>query len=145
MLKWIVSFIVIICSIYIGVYLKKIYKRRSEFYSDYERFIGYCYERISSALTPIDEIKKSFHCNKDFRMYLSGDRIDIISKKEKAEIDSVVHSIGRSDCENTLTLLSRTRENALLLKEKSNEEIKKKGDLYFKLSIILGFAIALVI
>lgn len=145
MLKWIVSLVVIMCSIYIGAYLKKLYKRRSEFYSDYEGFIGFCYEKISTMLTPIDKLKNDFLCNKDFKLYLRGERVEILSKREKDELNFVVSGLGHSDCENTLEVLSREREKAHALKGKADEEIKKKGDLCFKLSIIIGLAIALVI
>lgn len=145
MLKWIVSFIIIICATYIGTFLKKHFKRRATFYSDYEKFISFCYERISSSLTPIDELKGSFPSDKDFQAFLRGERVDILSKKEKELLDFTIEQIGKRDCENTLSFLSKEREGALKLKEKSNEEVKKKGDLYFKLSIIVGLAIALVI
>lgn len=145
MLKWIVSLIVIICSVYIGSLLKKSYKRRGKLFSDYERFICYCTERISTSLTPIDELKKAFLCDKDFQSLLKGDKCEIISKREYEELESFINGIGKSDCENTLSILSKEREHAHSLKEKGDDEIKKKGDLYFKLSIILGLAIALVI
>lgn len=145
MLKWIVSFIVIICSVYIGSLLKKKYKKRGALFSDYERFIGYCTERISTSLTPIDELKRSFLCDKDFRSLLNGEKCEVLTKREYEELGNFINGIGKSDCENTLSVLSKEREHALSLKEKGGEDVKKKGDLYFKLSIILGLAIALVI
>lgn len=145
MLKWIVSLIVIICSVYIGNLLKKSYKRRGKLYSDYERFVGYCTERISTSLTPIDELKRTFLCDKDFQSLLTGEKCEVLTKKEYEELSSFINGIGKSDCENTLSILSKEWGHALSLKENGEDEIKKKGDLYFKLSIILGLAIALVI
>lgn len=71
--------------------------------------------------------------------------ISFFKDKEKKEVTKYLYAIGSLPYSESLNMTDRMIENYKQLKEKSEIEAKKLGSMYFKLLVLLGFAIMLIV
>ena len=71
--------------------------------------------------------------------------IGCFKESEKKEVTKYIYSIGSLPYAESLNMTDRMIENYKQLKEKSETEAKKLGSMYFKLLVLLGFAIMLIV
>lgn len=166
MVKYIAYFMVFVAICYIGFSLKQIYQKKYRFYKEFCEFNQMLLDEITNYKSQlIKVIDKYLSVNKNnlskilttYKENLQNNIIvfenanDIIpkslflSKEERLEIVDFFNNLGKSSYENEVQFLKRNLDNMKIKTTKAKEDTTKKGDLYFKLSIMLGFAVILLL
>lgn len=147
-----------ICS-YIGLRYKKKCTARAAFYSELFDFCLYLTEQIAYSKTPLPTIFRSFSLGKnseisqlllDFcdELQQSEPKEYVIKYLNEYEISEVLiffRSLGKTDAENQLIKLAESKQRIKNKKELTQSEQTSKGKLYFKLAVIIGIALLIIV
>ncbi len=79
------------------------------------------------------------------KIKLKKEGLPQLSKKEKEMIDSFLKSLGKVAKKEQLAEIEVAEKKFQEVEKKTGEEAKRLGDMYFKLCIILGFALLLIL
>jgi len=148
---------------YIGVLIKKRYKSRAQFYKSAGEYAEFMRSELTLAKTPIPEISQKFLAGRsgDFEKTLSecsglcrqgkgaeafdNVGIPILKAAEKKEVIAFLGESGKNSLEDELRFVNYHLENFQKKQKKCEEESKKMGGMYFKLLVLLGIAIMLIL
>lgn len=161
MLSIISGSICFICSSYIGIQIKKYYKRRYELLNDLIWLLGLIFDEIASFREPIlNIINKSRLCieneeflkvTQDIKNYyenrLNEPNINNIhlKKDERILLNEYFKMLGVSSVDRDK---SRTKEIITVLESKSKlskMEMEKSGTLAYKLGVLIGIALMIIL
>lgn len=153
----------LVCS-YIGVLVKKRYKQRLAFFKSATDFTGVTSTELSMRKTPVPEIIRKFLQGRkgDFESALSSwqasaKRRDSYDKKfektlvpllktsEKKELLDFFDGLGKTMLAEQMAHVAYYEKRFEQCVAKCEEENKKLGDTYFKLCVLLGLAILLIL
>lgn len=162
-MKWVFMAIMFTFCVGVGYFFSLKYKRRQNFYSSLIMFaqkldveINFSRERLKKLIEDMDEKNKKylFGLDKNFLAYLSGNlelkqadlfrNITFLKNEEKETIFLFFKSLGRSD------VLGQSKEIANFSKRfddsltKCSTENKKYGSLCFKLGIVAGLFLIVI-
>ena len=164
MRKYFLLLIIFVCIAYIGYSIKTIYKNKYNFFNSLLDFVIFLKNEIknnkNSLLNIISNYQKS---NSNILTSFLNKYIDVLNNKQYINIKNIIpksiflsneeivfienlfNNIGKYDYDTELEYLSKTISNIEKYKEKAKEDLIKKGDLYFKLSIMLAISIVLIV
>lgn len=120
----------------ISAELKKEMKIFGQFYDFNEKLIlnlKFNKDKISVVAEPFEYVKKG----------MSGD--SVVKGEDGEFLISYLNDIGKTDAPTQLVYLNEKGQTLLKLKQKSEEKYKKYGSLYFKLSLMAGILIAVLL
>lgn len=148
-------------SCYIGVLIKRHYKEREKFFKaalDYARALK---SELSFKKTPIPEIADRFSRTREgeFPALLkacvsklkSGDKdmsnisVAHLNKAEREEILDYICSTGMTSLGDQLSSAARLEDYALKKATECEKDTKRLGGMYFKLCVLLGLAVILIL
>lgn len=147
--------------VYVGGQIKRTYEKKYKYVDRLNAFLVRLKSEIETSKTPIikiveNEIKSGSVLERTLTKYkemiVNKQEIEniaptniFLSKVEKAKIDDLFENLGSFDYESELSFIKK-KESEMddMLKEAKQDKIKK-GDLYFKLSVMLAFAITLLL
>ncbi len=149
---------------YIGVMIKRRYQIRERFYSDAAEFTSVVSTQLGFKKTPLPEVLLSFSAGR------KGEFVDMLSEymtvmsqkgefvrdpekweiahlkiEEKKEIIKFLSSLGKTSLSEQLSLLATSGKEFENKKAKCAEESKRLGGMYFKLLVLLGLAVLLIV
>lgn len=149
---------------YIGVLIKRRYMDREKFYRDAADFVSFLSSELSFKKTPIVTALKNFAAGRkgafikfldDFSVSLKrGDgfekmcaEIDIppLKKEEKKSLLSFFSELGRTSLDDQLSAISRAATEFGAKQKKCLDESKKLGGMYFKLLVLFGIALIIIL
>ena len=148
-----------------GIAIKRIFKVRYSYFSDVVDFLNLYKREISSLQTPLDDVIKTFLSSSkgafsdSLQKYYSGlfsgyknveevqrtIRNVTIKEKDSLDVAAFLYSLGKSNLENEITNTVRYLD---VFNEKKNKfaiELNKKGEMYYKLFVVLGVTLMLIV
>lgn len=163
-LRFIAGGLLALISGYVGVLIKRRYRDRAALYKSACEYTQAMASELSLNKTPIPEIARKFTQGRkgEFEraleecIALAGnsagydtamDRVNIACLKtdEKKELFGFLCSTGKSALSDQLSQVERFKEIFEQKRNKCEEESKKLGSMYFKLCVLLGLAIMLIL
>ncbi len=147
---------------YVGVLIKRRYRHKEEFYKSACDFATYLSSEIGFKKTPIPEIAEKFSKGKSgaFESFLK-DVVDRLKRGEKVTCDNTelarfkteekeemldfLGSLGKTELKDQLALAARFAARMQERHKKCEEDSKRLGGMYFKLCVLLGLAIILIL
>lgn len=146
---------------YIGFEIKRKFIKQKDFLLFIESFLNYLYLNISIYKNNLDEIINNYliqqnNKNAKFVSFLLKNnnlkRFDekfhetLIYKEEiKYQLNAYFSNLGKSsvesECENTKGMISFVKNEIA----KTNDDIKQKGDLYFKIWLAIGVVVDIIL
>lgn len=159
MLNFVIGIALFALSSFFGLNYKKKCKERAKFYKELYEFNLHLSEQISYAKTPLPQIIISFAMLKDslfagllkdfgkeLNMGAQGDyAIKYIGENEKEEVLRFLRGLGKTDADNQLISLAEDKQWIKARKDSAENEEITKGKLYYKLAVILGIALLIIV
>ena len=133
---------------FVGLWIRKRYKGKADFYEEYYRYLLYVSERISYEKMPIGEIIATFPKGEktDFYDFLTGKEVKPpISEGELTEIGKYLSEIGTTDADTQIASLNVKCAELKRYTEVQCVKYRKDGALYFKLSVLIGIVAFIII
>ncbi len=149
---------------YIGMLIKRRYRDRERFYKSAYEFTQTLNTELSFKKTPIPTVAQSFlqgrkgdfehtleQCmqllkeGKDSIYTFEKVEIPILKKQEKKEVIQFLMSLGKSSLSDQLAAIGREGDAFKLKYDQCAADSKRMGGMYFKLFVLLGLAIILIL
>lgn len=149
---------------YIGLLIKKRYKAREDFYGRALAFANSLSSEMALQKTPVPEIASKFtqgsngefdkfldRCmqlamdGNDCQSMLDKVNVNILKQDEKKELLTFFSALGKTALSDQLTLISFYQKTFEERKNKCMKDSKQLGNMYFKLSVLLGLALILIL
>ena len=160
MYKYIALLIIFFIVCYVGYLIKKTYKTKLDFLISYKKFLEYVLFEIKNSKTEFIKIVSNYIINNKniFSNILEKYNNDIynnydlvlpkylfLSNEETSFIKMFFKNIANYDYINTIKFIEKNIFEIDNFIEKAKNELTKKGDLYYKLSIMLAFFIVIIL
>ena len=132
----------------VGLWIKKRLIARAVFYEDYYEYLLFAGEKIGYERMPIHELNTSFANRKKgtFAEYLLHRSIPAqMSSVEMTEIEEYLSEIGSTDADTQIASLHAKSAEIKRFIEKDCVKYRKDASLYFKLSVLIGVAIFIIL
>ncbi|MFI3210575.1 MAG: stage III sporulation protein AB [Peptostreptococcaceae bacterium] len=170
-IKIILIGILVSCSYLIGEYISKVYLKRHIQINEIIKILSIIRMDLSFGMDTLDEVfrkigdKKDFTISRFFQLisnelrkntfktldevinenieFLTKD--NYLTKKDSDELKSVLVTLGKSDIDSQQKIIDLSIENFKGSGLESKEEIIKKGEVYKKLSFLIGIIISILI
>lgn len=132
---------------FIGLWLKKRLIKKAEFYKDYSEYLAFALEKIGYERTIVSEINTSFRGkSKEFSDLLNGNDPNVpIEEKRLSEIKEYISKIGTTDADTQIASLSSECAAMKRYVEKECAAFKKDAALRFKLAVLVGAALFVIL
>lgn len=151
---------------YVGILIKKRYKEREKFYERALTFANTLSSEISLRKTPVPTIAKAFVSgesdkNGEFERTVEvsmrllsvneGDKIaesigsNVLKADEKREIASFFCGLGKTTVEDQVAMIRGYEKIFEDKRAKCAKDSKQLGSMYFKLCVLLGLALILIL
>lgn len=153
-----------LCACYIGVIIKQHYVEREKYYRSLCEFITVLSTELSYKKTPLTQIIQGFREGRKGEIvntldeFMSRRRKDesdnAIAEKmeikhlkpaEKKEVLAFLGELGKSALDEQLAVVARAEKKFDMCRSKCAEESKKQGGMYFKLCVLLGLALIVIL
>lgn len=153
----------LICS-YIGLQIKGKYRARETFYTDASEFVSRLASELNYKKTVLPEIISSFTLGRKGALAtLLGDysaemrskgkfernptewEIAHLKLEEKKELLSFLTALGQTGLSDQLALAERYGSLFEMKRQKAVDETKRLGGMYFKLLVLLGLAVLVIL
>lgn len=161
MLTIIAGSMLFIASSYIGMQVKRHYAKRKQYIADLLEFIEHYENQISYLKTPLNEIIAKYCDNKKGEIvkmlhrlieYLNNKKLgeetlqsSLLSRGENQAIMSYFLAIGASNMANELNKIKSIKGVIISMLGKSREQYNKNGLLAYKLGVLIGIALMLIV
>ncbi len=131
----------------VGMWLKKRSISKWKFYRDFQEYLLFAAEKISSERMPRAEIDAAFRSeSKEFLGLLKGTSEAFSLKNEEIlSVKEYLDSIGTSDAEAQLSSLRGKSAEIKRLLDTDGEKWRKEASLYFKLCVLVGVALFIIL
>ena len=131
----------------VGIWLKKRAISKWKFYHAFQEYLLFAAEKISSERMPRAEIDAAFRGeSKDFLALLKGGKEALSLKDEEVlSVKEYLDSIGTSDAEAQLSSLRGKNSEIKRLLDTDGEKWRKDASLYFKLCVLVGVALFIIL
>lgn len=148
---------------YAGVLIKKHYKEREQFYRDAKDFTVHLASDLSFKKTPLPVSVDSFSAGKKGAFckllgdFIAGLRsggglkqdIDVHGVKlkpdEKKQLVEFFGDLGKTSLSDQLDVIGRAEKSFEQKRAKCAEESVRLGGMYFKLAVLLGIALIVIL
>lgn len=150
---------------YVGIQIQNRFKQRAEFYDDFKSYLEFSENGISAYKSPVTDILKDFSCletkSKEFSRMISEvsaaysgasgrETVSEITSKvlKKSDVKlfcDYFKNVGKTSLADELSLLRSVKNIVSENLKIAKCETEKKGKMYFKLSVVLGLAVMLVV
>lgn len=145
---------------YIGVLIKKKYTARVRFFKSATEFCSMLDDELSMRKTPIPEVITKFLDGRagDFESYIThrcnlsrGRNVDadykcrLLKNDEAKDMDTFLSMLGKTDLKDQLSHVAHYEKVFEKKTEECSEQSKKNGSMYFKLCVLCGLAIILIL
>lgn len=153
-LRLIAGGLIALVAAYVGVLVKKRYKWREKFYQDARDYFAFFEKELTFKKTPLPEINKKYMatCGQEFLKYISqtGDNTKkyeplFLKKEERAMIDEAIAGLGKSAYKEQVEYVKHWQSEFEKMANKCLQENKKYGGMYFKLCVLLGIALLILL
>ncbi|MDE6061123.1 MAG: hypothetical protein K2G31_06620 [Clostridia bacterium] len=163
-LKLIAGGLLALICCYVGIQIKKRYRLRATFYKSASEYAQVMSSELSLSKTPLPDIARKFTQGRsgEFERVLTEcvslaiggggyeaamDKVSVAHLKndEKKEILSFLCGGGKSALSDQLSQVEYYKNLFEQKRKKCEEESKKLGGMYFKLCVLLGLAIMLIL
>ena len=146
--------------VYVGYGILSYYKKRKQFYQDLIDFINYLNTEIAFLKTDlisiIDKNCNKYHneLNELLLLYLTNIKagkqnfdanIKVLSKEENLELNNFFNSLGKTNIEEQKVCIAHYKSRFCEQKQKSEEDVNKNGIVAFKLCIVVGIGVCIVL
>ena len=161
MVRLIAGGLIAIACAMIGMAIRLHYNLRKETYSTLAEFTSYLSGEISYLKTTVIDAVNGFCSGKKNSVHNSllaysevlkiGKADDFIpdlaglNNGEKQQVGRFLNSLGKKPIDETLNEIKRNAQIFEELKTKSENEARKLGNMYFKLSVLVGLAVMLIL
>ena len=158
--KIICLILLFILIVYVGYGILSYYKKRRQFYEDLINFVNYLNTEIAFLKTDLISLVEN-NCDKYHRemncalqnylkilKYGKGvvqNKISILKDDENLELDNFFNSLGKTNLQEQQVCIAHYKERFSQQKLATEQEIDKKGSVYFKLCIVLGLGVCIVL
>ncbi|MBQ7713210.1 MAG: hypothetical protein IJT69_05270 [Clostridia bacterium] len=132
----------------VGLWLKRKLIRKASFYEGYYDYLLFAYEKISYERMPIGELNAQYLLRKngEFSSYLKGETTKgFLSDGQLAEVKEYLDGIGTTDADTQIASLASKCSELKRFTETECTKYRKDGALYFKLSVLVGVAILILL
>ena len=142
--------IALVCA-YVGVLVKRRYKTREKFFKDACDYFSFFEKELTFKKTPLPEINKAFAKTRDgdFALLVANSaekpRLSFLKPDEKQSVDSALAGLGKSVYDEQVAFVKRWQAEFKEKADKCASENKKYGGMYFKLCVLLGIALLILI
>ena len=148
--------IALVCA-YVGVLVKRRYKEREKFFCDTHEYFAFFDKELTFSKTPLPDINAKFlkAGSGAFREYLArivaeNNGADLksyvfLKKDEKEMLADAIGGLGRSAYVEQQSYVKRWEAEYKDKADKCSAENKKYGGMYFKLCVLLGVALLILI
>lgn len=148
---------------YVGILIKKRYKEREKYYARALAFANTLSSEISLQKTPIPTIAQKFVGSEmgEFERTIEesmrllsmgeGDKIaesiggNLLKTEEKTEMASFISGLGKTTVEDQVAMIRGYEKIFEDKRAKCAKECKNMGSMYFKLCVLLGLALILIL
>lgn len=147
---------------YIGVLVKRRYRQRYLFYKSASEFARSLHSELSTLKTPVPEVVKTFlkSHNGDFenmlekwlQTSLTYDKqneeiydISLLKEDEKRQMQAFLSSLGKSVLSEQIAHINSFQKAFDEKMSECDAESKKLGNMYFKLCVLIGLAVLLIV
>lgn len=153
-----------LASCYIGVLIRRRYRDRETFYKSASEYASALKTELSYKKTPIPIATAAFLQGRKgkfetalancMQLHSEGkdsayafDKIEMtgIKTQERKEVLDFVFSLGKSALADQLALIGRAEEKFIQKQRQCADDSKRLGGMYFKLFVLLGLAIILIL
>ncbi|MGN0795553.1 MAG: stage III sporulation protein AB, partial [Christensenellales bacterium] len=161
MIKLVAGGLIAIACAMIGMAIRRHYNLRKETYATLAEFTSYLSGEISYLKTTVIDAINGFCGGKKNSVHNSllsysdalktGVEADFIPDMaglnggEKQQVGKFLKSLGKKPLDETLNEINRYAQIFEGLKTKSEDEAKRLGSMYFKLAVLVGLAIMLIL
>jgi stage III sporulation protein AB len=163
-LRVIAGGILALISAYIGLLIKRGYSEKVQFYKGIVEFLGELRMDLAIMQTPLTQFVDNFVAGRKgksvdlLKEYVADlkdkgrfvrdlERWDCahLSRVEKEEVLHLFQSLGKTDLKEQKALVDNYERGMQDRQKKAADNLKKKGSTYFKLLVLLGIAIMVVL
>lgn len=150
---------------YMGIGIKRIYRTRYEVFAVFERLAIILKGEIKYHKTPLIEIINMFIYEKKGLAYDILQKYSVclingiksvnelfehtksifLNTEDNKVIANFLFSLGKNDIVSEIENLERYELNFKILKQSSEVDCVKKGNMYYKLSVLLGVALMIIV
>ena len=143
----VVGICVFFSSAFIGLWLKKRNLKKLAFYRSYYDFLCYCADKIGYERMILAEIIRTFSSeSKEFTEILSGGEPSAgLTPTEILAVKDYLSAIGTTDAETQIASLRSKGAEIKQLLDREGVKWKKDASLYFKLAVLLGVALFIIL
>lgn len=165
MYKLIAGALLFTASAAFGVGIKKLFRERLKTFEEFRAFTDYAEREIKCMKTPVNELAATFAkgskgvCRASLEKYSDGlkfgyksaeevlekTRSVYLSKGDNLLIASFLYGLGRNDFDAEIANIERYKSVFEEKKRVYELELKKNGDMYYKLFVLLGITVMLVV
>ncbi|MBR4800133.1 MAG: stage III sporulation protein AB [Clostridia bacterium] len=146
--------IALVCA-YAGVLVKKRYKLREKFYADLRDYFLFFERELTFKKTPLPEINRKYlaQSSGELSAYLDPERTGrgakseplFLKKEERAQVEEALNGLGKSAYLEQVAYVKRWQAEFKDKADKCQAENKKYGGMYFKLCVLLGIALLILL
>ena len=163
-LRLIAGGIIALVSSYVGILVKNGYKDNTKLYKDLIEFCDLYKGELSYEKATLIDIISRFCANKKgktadiFKEYAkdmqsSGQffrdvekwNVAHLKKEQKQEILDFLNGLGKSGTTEQMSFVNKHLESFSKRKKQAEEDEKKKGNMFFKLFVLLGIALMVIV
>ena len=133
---------------FVGIWLKKRLIRRATFYEDYYEYLLFASEKIGYERMPIGELNRRFGMRKqgEFLSFLQKEAVSpALTREQLAQVREYLDGIGTTDAETQIASLKGKCAEMKRFAETDCVKYRKDGALYFKLSVLVGVVIFIIL
>ena len=132
---------------FVGIWLKKRTLKKLSFYRSYYDFLSFASDKIAYERMVFSEIVRTFHSeSREFSEVLSGGEPSFgLPDGEIAAVKEYLSGIGKTDAETQIASLRGKSAEIKALLDRDGAKWKKDASLYFKLSVLLGVALFIIL
>ena len=163
-MKVILGIAIVVFTSYCGRFFAKKHRIRKRFYNEFFEFNERYLNEISYYKRPITEFMAKYPANGEFKRLLTDfydslrekstpfavfskalEEYDFLRTDEKSFILDYFSMLGKGDSFSQKEYFSGNKKRLLDLKEESEKQSNRYGDLYFKLGFLVGLAVLIII
>lgn len=147
--------VALVCA-YIGLLIKRRYKSREKFYEQAKDYFAFFEKELTFKKTPLPEINRQFanqNQGEFATMILQGTNVDtkkdrslaFLKMEEREQAYESMRGLGKSGYQEQLAYVKRWQAEFQDKASKCSQENKKYGGMYFKLCVLVGIALLILI
>lgn len=156
MIKFLAGLFFAIGSAMLGLSLRKYFKQRHCIYRDLWEFSTMAKQNIEFLKTPIPSIVKEFGRDKKSKVarllesyFLDNEKdkntLKELKKVENKDLELFLGMLGKYSQKEQIAEISKYEAKFQSLEVKTAEEEKRLGNMYFKLCVLLGIALLVIV